>query len=58
MPIEIVELLGYLFTTVMNGRNAHLGDGVQRALGRAPRAFAGYARHAAATGIWNPKEAM
>ena len=32
--------------------NAHLADGVQRALGREPKDFADYARATAATGIW------
>jgi uncharacterized protein YbjT (DUF2867 family) len=35
----------------LDGRNAHLGDGVQRALGRPPRDFADFARAAAATGV-------
>lgn len=52
MPADIVEFLGYLFTEVLDGRNAHLGDGVQRALGREPRDFAEYARRAAAAGVW------
>ena len=43
----------YLFTEVLDGRNAALADGVQRALGREPRDFAEYARRAAATGVWN-----
>jgi hypothetical protein len=38
--------------TVLDGRNAHLTDGVQRALGREPRDFADYARETAATGVW------
>jgi hypothetical protein len=37
---------------VLDGRNAQLTDGVQRALGRKPRDFADYARTAAATGVW------
>ncbi|MBC6460138.1 NAD(P)H-binding protein [Actinomadura sp. HBU206391] len=53
VPADVVELLTYLFTTVLDGRNAHLCDGVQRVLGRPPRDFADYARDAAATGIWN-----
>ncbi|TJZ77777.1 NmrA family transcriptional regulator [Rhodococcus oryzae] len=53
VPADVVELLMYLFTTVLDGRNAEPGDGVRRALGRAPRDFAGYASAAAATGIWN-----
>ncbi|MEU1240175.1 NAD(P)H-binding protein [Micromonospora parva] len=52
-PSGVVELLLYLFTTVLDGRNAHLDDGVQRALGRPPRDFADYATATAATGIWD-----
>ena len=51
-PKEVVWMLDYLFATVLDGRNAHLTDGVQRALGRAPKDFADFARQAAATGIW------
>ena len=53
LPPEFVWLVNYIFTTVMDGRNAHLSDGVQRALGREPRDFTDYARAAAATGVWN-----
>ncbi|HEU5155804.1 MAG TPA: NAD(P)H-binding protein [Streptosporangiaceae bacterium] len=53
VPGDEVELLTYLFTTVLDGRNASLCDGVQQVLGRPPRDFADYARAAAATGIWN-----
>lgn len=52
MPADIVDFLGYLFTEVLDGRNAHLTGGVQRALGREPRDFADYARNAAASGAW------
>lgn len=52
IPAEFTELLLYLFTTVLDGRNAHLADGVQRALGRPPKDFADYARDAAASGAW------
>lgn len=51
-PAEVTELLLYLFTTVLDGRNAQLADGVQRALGRPPKDFADYARDTAASGIW------
>jgi uncharacterized protein YbjT (DUF2867 family) len=54
-PGDVVELMRYLFTEVLDGRNAQLADGVQRALGREPRDFAAYARDAAATGVWNPR---
>jgi uncharacterized protein YbjT (DUF2867 family) len=51
-PEEVAWLLDYLFSTVLDGRNAHLTDGVQHALGRPPRDFADFARDAAATGVW------
>jgi uncharacterized protein YbjT (DUF2867 family) len=54
VPGEWIELLVYLFQEVLDGRNAHLADGVQRALGREPKDFAEYARDAAATGVWTP----
>jgi uncharacterized protein YbjT (DUF2867 family) len=53
VPAVVIELLTYLFSEVLDGRNAHLADGVQRALGREPRDFADYAREAAASGVWN-----
>jgi uncharacterized protein YbjT (DUF2867 family) len=53
VPGEWIELLVYLFQEVLDGRNAHLADGVQRALGREPKDFADYARDAAATGVWD-----
>ncbi len=53
LPAEYTSLLIYLFTEVLDGRNAHLADGVQRALGREPRDFADFARAAAAAGVWD-----
>jgi uncharacterized protein YbjT (DUF2867 family) len=53
VPDDVIELLVELFTVVLDGRNEHLTDGVQRALGREPRDFADYARAAAATGVWS-----
>ncbi len=55
VPGGWVELLVYLFQEVLDGRNAHVADGVQRALGREPKDFADYARDAAATGVWTPE---
>ena len=51
-PKDVVWMLDYLFSTVLDGRNAHLTDGVQRALGRQPKDFADYARDTAAAGVW------
>ncbi len=55
VPAEVVELLTYLFSEVVNGRNANTTDGVQRALGREPKDFADYAHDAATSGVWNGK---
>ncbi len=49
LPLEFVDL----FSKILDGRNAHLTDGVQRALGREPKDFAEYARETAATGVWD-----
>ncbi len=51
-PEEIAWRLNYLFDTVLDGRNANVCDGVQRALGRAPIDFAEYARRTAGSGVW------
>jgi uncharacterized protein YbjT (DUF2867 family) len=53
VPEEVVELLTYLFSEVLDGRNAHVADGVQRALGRAPKDFTDFALDAAASGVWD-----
>jgi uncharacterized protein YbjT (DUF2867 family) len=58
VPDDAVWLITYLFTTVLDGRNAKLADGVQRALGREPRDFHDYAREVAARGVWNPRLAQ
>lgn len=52
VPAETIDLVLYLFTTVLDGRNTPVADGVQRALGRPPRDFSDYVRSAAATGVW------
>jgi uncharacterized protein YbjT (DUF2867 family) len=57
VPADYMWLIRYLFTEVLDGRNAHLADGVQRALGRAPRDFADFARGAAAAGVWGAAHA-
>ena len=52
VPEQMVSLTRYLFETVLDGRNASVTDGVERALGRPPRDFSDYARKAAAAGAW------
>jgi len=55
VPADVVAALSHVFGEVLDGRNAHLCDGVQRALGRPPRDFTDYARDTAATGVWSPR---
>ncbi len=50
---DMVEAFTDLFARVLDGRNAHLTDGVQRALGREPKDFREFAKAAAATGVWD-----
>jgi uncharacterized protein YbjT (DUF2867 family) len=52
VPADEAELVTWLFTEVLDGRNTRPQDGVQRALGRAPRDFGEYARTTAAAGVW------
>ncbi|MFC1672869.1 NmrA family NAD(P)-binding protein [Pseudomonadota bacterium] len=51
------EMIADVFTDicreVLDGRNAWLSDGVQRALGRAPRDFVDFCQAAQASGAWN-----
>jgi len=53
VPGEVIDLLTYVFSEVLDGRNARLADGVHRALGREPRDFSQYARDAAASGVFD-----
>ncbi len=52
IPEDIAWLLNYLFDSVLDGRNAYVGDGVQRALGRDPSDFSEFARRIATRGVW------
>ena len=51
-PADIAWLLNYLFETVLDGRNACLSDGVQRALGREPSDFQAFVRRGFERGVW------
>ena len=52
VPDSVIELILYLFRTVLDGRNEKIADGVQRALGSQPREFKDYVQRTAATGVW------
>ena len=56
IPEDIAWLLNYLFDSVLDGRNAYLGDGVERALGREPADFSVFARRIAGRGTWEAGE--
>lgn len=51
-PQDVVWMLDYLFSTVLDGRNSSLCDGVMRALGREPKDFSNYASQVVESGIW------
>jgi len=53
VPEQDIALLRYLFTEVLDGRNARPDDGVQRALGRPSRDFRDFARRTARSGVWD-----
>jgi uncharacterized protein YbjT (DUF2867 family) len=53
MPAEHLPFFSDLFLRVLDGRNEHVTDGVQRALGRPARDFTDYATTTAATGVWS-----
>jgi uncharacterized protein YbjT (DUF2867 family) len=52
VPAREVDALVEAFTQLLDGRNAHLSDGVRKVLGREPRDFTDFAREAAAAGTW------
>lgn len=52
LPPDLITLLMMLFIEVLDGRNAHLSEGVQQALGRPARDFSDYAKAVAASGVW------
>lgn len=53
MPAVQIALLDELFSVVLDGRNAHITDGVQRALGRPARDFRAWATAAMQRGAWD-----
>ncbi len=52
MGSDAADLLTALCGEVFDGRNEHIADGVQRALGRAPRDFVDFCRKVVASGGW------
>lgn len=52
VPQEYVGLLSYLFSEVLDGRNASISNGIEEALGRKPKDFSEYVRETVASGVW------
>jgi uncharacterized protein YbjT (DUF2867 family) len=50
---DLADLVIYLFTTVLDGRNTPVAHGVEQALGRPPGDFESYVARTAATGVWS-----
>ena len=49
----VADVFTAIARETLDGRNAHVSDGVMRALGRPPRDFAEYAATAAKSGAWS-----
>jgi len=52
VPDDAIWLIRYLFTEVLDGRNASLTQDVERVLGRRPKDFSAYALEGAQHGVW------
>lgn len=53
-PEDYIWLFNYLFTEVLDGRNASVTTDIERVLGRKAKDFTEFVKETAATGIWNP----
>lgn len=53
IPKEYIDLSTYLFTEVLDGRNASVSNGIEEALGRKPKDFSEYVKEIAASGLWD-----
>ena len=52
VPKVYTSLLTHLFTEILDGRNAHVTNGVEKALGRPATDFSTYIQKAIAGGVW------
>lgn len=53
VPEDVVWLADYLFSEILDGRNASATNDVEKALGRKAKDFASYAQEVAQSGVWN-----
>ena len=54
VPEGYIWLINYLFSEVLDGRNANMTGDIEKVLGRKATTFSEYATKTAKTGIWNP----
>lgn len=53
VPEDIIWLMRYLFTEVLDGRNESIKNDIEEVLGRKPTSFREYLVKASQTGVWN-----
>lgn len=53
LPEDIIWLITYLFSEVLDGRNESVTNDVEKVLARKPTSFKSYAEKTIKTGIWN-----
>jgi uncharacterized protein YbjT (DUF2867 family) len=58
VPENYIWLLRYIFSTVLDGRNESLAQGVEEALHRKPTDFSNYVKHAVESAVWNTAKQM
>ncbi|MCX2454213.1 NAD(P)H-binding protein [Pedobacter sp. PLR] len=52
VPEEFIDLISYLFTEVLDGRNESITTGVEEALGRKPKDFSQFVKETQAADVW------
>ncbi|HJT75302.1 MAG TPA: NAD(P)H-binding protein [Chitinophaga sp.] len=52
VPQDVINLLNYLFSEILDGRNTIVSHGVEQALGRKPKDFSTYVKEVSANGTW------
>ena len=53
VPEDVIWLANYLFSEVLDGRNASITSDVEKILGRKAKDFSDYVKETAETRIWN-----
>jgi len=52
LPDDVVDLIQYLFTEVLDGRNETISNDIENILGRKPTSFNEYVLKTSKTGVW------